>query len=291
MQLVLHTGAHFTEEERLMKCLLRNKEDFARRGVAVPDPGRYRRLIRDTLDAMADGDPSEDARAVLMDAILDRKAADRLILSNANFFGAPRGAVREGTLYPRADDRLARFARLFPADDIELFMALRNPATFLPATFGKSPTHQITDLLGGVPPTDIRWSDFLAKVQTAVPRAKITVWCNEDAPLIWAEIIREMAALQPAQKIVGGFDLLSSIISADGMRRFRSYLKSHPVMSDAQKRRVIAAFLDRFALEEEIEEELDLPGWTDELVERMTELYDADVAHIQQMPGIRVILP
>ena len=62
-------------------------------------------------------------------------------------------------------------------------------------------------------------------------------------------------------------------------------------MSEAQKRRVITAFLDKYALEEEIEEELDMPGWTEELVERMTALYDADVEIIRAMPGVTFITP
>ena len=44
-------------------------------------------------------------------------------------------------------------------------------------------------------------------------------------------------------------------MSKEGMQRFAAYLKSHPDMTEIQKRRVISAFLDKFALEEEIEEE------------------------------------
>ena len=62
-------------------------------------------------------------------------------------------------------------------------------------------------------------------------------------------------------------------------------------MTEHQKRRAIAAFLDKYALEEEIEEELDMPGWTEELVERMTALYDADVEIIRAMPGVSLIAP
>ena len=58
-----------------------------------------------------------------------------------------------------------------------------------------------------------------------------------------------------------------------------------------QKRRVIAAFLDKFALDEEIEEELDMPGWTEELVAELTEVYDEDVLAIQRIPGVTVLTP
>ena len=64
MQLVLHAGAHFTEEDRLLRCLLNNKGDFSKRGVAVPGPGKYRSLLRDTIAAMVDAPPAPDARDV-----------------------------------------------------------------------------------------------------------------------------------------------------------------------------------------------------------------------------------
>ena len=61
------------------------------------------------------------------------------------------------------------------------------------------------------------------------------------------------------------------------MQRFAAYLKSHPDMTEIQKRRVISAFLDKFALEEEIEDELDLAGWTKDLMDDMTDAYDEDM--------------
>lgn len=291
MQLVLHAGVHFTEEDRLMKCLLRNKEDFARRGVAVPGPGRYRTLLRDTINALENAEASADAREVLLDAMLDNENASRVLLSNAHFFGAPRASVQRGLLYPKAVGRVVKFAHLFQQDEIELFIAMRNPALLLPKAFEKSPKTSIVDFLGGVEPQDFRWSDLMLNLREAAPDVPITVWCNEDAPLIWAQIIREMAGLDHGDKIIGGFDLLRDIMSPEGMQRFRAYLKTHPEMNEMQKRRVISAFLDKFALDEAIEEEFDLPGWTEELIDRITDAYDEDVVRIQRIPGVTVILP
>lgn len=114
MQLVLHTGVHFTEDERLLKCLLRNQDDFAKTGVKVPGPSTYRNLFRDTLNAMHKAEPSEVARDVLLDAILDDGTASRVILSDANFFRSPATALQEGVLYPAAAVRMLRMAQLFP---------------------------------------------------------------------------------------------------------------------------------------------------------------------------------
>mgnify|MGYP006084880829 FL=1 len=62
-------------------------------------------------------------------------------------------------------------------------------------------------------------------------------------------------------------------------------------MTEIQKRRVISAFLDKFALEEEIEDELDLAGWTKDLMDDMTDVYDEDMLEVQRIPGITLIAP
>lgn len=291
MQIIFHMGAHFTDDDRLMKCLLRNKDGFSAQGIAVPGPGKYRQLLRSTLQAMRSAAPDPQAREVLLDAILDDEDADRVILSNAHFFGVANAAVRDGILYPAAAERLANLRRLFPEDELEMFMALRNPATFLPLVQEKSPERSMDEILGGRDPRTLLWSDMIRSVRDAAPDVPITIWCNEDTPLTWAQIIREMAGLEHGDKIIGGFDLLKTIMSKEGMNRFRTYLHEHPQMTEMQKRRVIAAFLDKFALEDELEEELDIPGWTDELVEQMTEIYDEDVFAIERIPGVQFISP
>jgi hypothetical protein len=291
MQVVLHAGAHNTDEDRLVKCLLRNRDDFRGRGIAVPGPSRYRRLIRDTLHAMSKGSLAPDARMVLLDAILDEDHPERLLLSNENFFSVPKLAVAKGAFYPRAEVKLAQFCEIFAGDAVELFLAIRNPATFLPAVHANTPDIGFADFMDGADPRDLRWSELIDRIRDAVPNMAITVWCNEDTPLIWAQLIREMAALEHNEKIIGGFDLLSDIMSKAGMKRFRAYLKEHPNMNEIQKRRVISAFLDKFAIEDEIEEELDLPGWTEEMVDELTELYDDDVFAIGRMQGVTLIAP
>lgn len=291
MQLVFHTGAHFTEEERLMKCLLRNKERFRERGVSVPGPGKYRKLLRETMGAMAQSAVAADAREVLLDAILDDENADRVLLSNAHFFGAPRAAVRKGLLYPNAAQRMAHLVEIFGNDDLELFMAVRNPATFLPICFKKSPREDMPDFMGGVDPRAVRWSDTFRRIREAAPEVPITVWCNEDAPLLWSQIIREIGGLEHGEMVIGGFDLFGDIMSKEGMARFVAYLKSKSTMTEIQIRRVMVAFLEKFAIEEKVEEEIDMPGWTEELVHELTEIYDEDVFAIERIPGVQLISP
>jgi len=225
------------------------------------------------------------------DARLDEEDAVRLIVAQPHFFAAPRGSLGNGQLYHKAAERMATTAALFPHDEIEMFMAVRNPATFLPELATQIPPEGLDNFFSTTDPTDLRWSDTFKAIRAAAPNIAITVWCNEDTPLIWAQIIREMAGLEHGAKIIGGFDLLSEIMSPEGMTRFRAYLKSHPVMTEMQKRRVIAAFLDKFAIADEIEEEIDMVGWDDDLIDELTEAYDEDILEIARIPGVTLIAP
>ena len=289
MQLVIHAGAHFTEENRLVKSLLRNKSLLHSQGVTVPGPGKYKTLLRETLVAMGDTGLSAQARDTLLDAILDGETADRVVLSSAHVLGWPRAAIRRGRIYPSAPDRIALLTTLFCDEDIELFMAIRNPATFIPSCFQKHPEEDILEYLGGIDPRRFRWSDTFKAIRSAAPEVPITVWCNEEAPFLWSQIIRDMGGLGYHEPITGGFDLFASIISNDGLGRFTDYIQSKPDISEIHTRRVMAAFLEKFAIDEEVEEEVDVQGWSVELVDEMTELYEEDIATIARIPGVELL--
>lgn len=291
MQIIFHTGAHSTDEERLVKCLLRNKEALSPRGISVPGPSKYRQLLKEAFQALETGEPALDARDVLIDAILDDERADRLVLSNAHFFGSQRHALDGSGIYPQAPTRIRQLRTLFNFDQVEMFMAIRNPATFVPALLEKANARRIHELLSMVDPRDLRWSDTILRIRDTVPDVPLTIWCNEDLPLVWGQVVREMAGLEISDKIEGNFDLLNEIMTREGMQRFKTYLVQYPDMNEMQLRRVIAAFLDKFAREDALEMELDLPGWTEELVDELTEAYDEDVFRIQRIPGVNVITP
>ncbi|WP_439109911.1 hypothetical protein [Lentibacter sp.] len=291
MQIVFHAGVHNTDEDRIIKCLLKNRPDFAALGVNVPPPGRYRKLIHQTLLAMSDNAPSPDARDILIETILEEETCERVLLSNENFFCVPNMALRDGQFYDKGHERIALLSQLFPDDSIEIFLGICNPATYLPAQFRRTKYDDFADMAFGADPRDLRWSDLIYRIRENTPNVSLTVWCNEDTPLIWAQIIRELAGIDPNEKIKGGFDLISEIMTPEGMKRFRAYLADHVDMSEMQKRRVISAFLDKFAREDMIEEELDLPGWTEKMVEDLSEIYDEDVFEISRIPGVNFIAP
>lgn len=291
MQLVFHTGSHFTEEERLLKCVSLNNDAVRERGILIPDPAKYRKLISETMSAMRVSNATENARDVLLKAITDNATTNRLILSNADFFATAKVSVQNGLIYPQASERMGFISQIFHNDQLELFMAMRNPATFLPAIFQQSPLDGLIDFTTGIDLHKLRWSETLSRIRDAVPDVKMTVWCNEDAPLIWPQVLRHILGVENAWKITGGLDLLQDIIQPEGMNRLRAYLDKHPDISEDQLQQVMAVFLEKFAIEAAIEEELTMPGWTDALVSEMTAIYEEDVFVVESIPGVHFIAP
>ncbi|WP_373353271.1 hypothetical protein [Pseudoroseicyclus sp. CXY001] len=290
MNIVFHIGAHCTDNERLLRCLLRDAAMLADHGVAVPGQGRYRKLFRDTFEGLGSATAKEGTRELLLDAVLDGRIAERVILSNPSFLCPPNRVFEEGALYAMASERLGALGRIFAEDQLEIFLALRNPASFIPDVFAQSTGMAFLDFIGGSDPRQIRWSDLVRRIQEALPGARLVVWANEDTPLLWGEILARLAGVEGAA-FAGEFDLLETIMSAEGLTRLKAYLEQRKITGLSQRRRVIAAFLDKYALEEAVVEEVDLPGLDDALVAELTASYEADCARIGSMTGVEWLAP
>ena len=112
-------------------------------------------MLKQTPYALRAAPAADGARDVLLDAIMDEEDADRLLLSNAHFFGAPRAAVRRGILHPSAAERMIQILKLFPDDEIEMFMALGNLATLLASMYERPPKPSMRNDLGVNDPCEI----------------------------------------------------------------------------------------------------------------------------------------
>lgn len=290
MRIVYHLGAHFTDEERLLKCLLKNRDVLAQHDIVVPAPKRYRALLRETAIALKGQAATRDNQALILEQIMEEDHADRLILSWDSFLSLPPWVLKD-TLYPAAGERVRAFSQIFPEIEAEFHLAIRNPATFLPALYDKQRQKPYQDFLAGADPFDLRWSDVVERILDSNPDAPLTIWCDEDTPLIWPEVLQAVAGLPDGVRLDGEDDLLLSLMSTDGMTRLRAYLESHPPATVLQRRKIVSAFLDKFALPDRIDMQIDMPGWTDDSVAELSHLYEEDVARIAQMAEVTFLAP
>ena len=175
--------------------------------------------------------------------------------------------------------------------EAEFFLAIRNPATFLLMLLQRIEDKTYDDFIGATDLFTLRWSETLERIMKLSPGVPLTVWCDEDTPLIWPEVLRAVADLPEDVALRGDDDLLATLMAPEGLTRLQGYLANHPPGSVAQRRKIVTAFLEKFALPERLEAEVEMPGWTQEVVDALSQLYAQDVARIAQMPGVRFIAP
>jgi len=246
-------------------------------------------VLRDAIHSLQGAPASPEMQETLLDAITEQDTIARLILSSENFISGGNRAVGAGFFYPMAFEKSQWFRRIFPAAGCEFHVAIRNPAAFLPALFGRLRDIDYDHFIAGTDPLALRWSDFVVQLRDANPDACVTVWCDEDAPLIWPEVLRAVAGVGPEVELAGTNGRLAVLMSGPGLQKLDDYLASTPPETIEHRRRIVAAFLDKYALDDAMEEELDLPGWTHDYVEALTEAYEEDTAEIARLDGITFI--
>ncbi|WP_371170697.1 hypothetical protein [Aliiroseovarius sp. 2305UL8-7] len=289
MEISVHIGAHCTDDDQLVKSLLKNSDALAKKGVVVPGPGRYRGLLAEALVKLQGARADDDTQDMLLDALVDQSNAKRLILGHKNFLGAPRRSLEHNQLYHLAQRNTAWIRNLFANHDVSYFIGIRNPATFVSAIVSGMSAADRAQALNGIDPRILCWSDTIHAIRDANPNTPITVWCNEDTPLIWQRVMQETAGVAGDMPLDGAFDILVPIMEPEGVERMLEYLDKTEIPSEAQRNRVISAFLEKYAIEAQIEEEIDLPGWTEQLVEELTEAYDHDLYEIESIRGVRLL--
>ena len=126
-------------------------------------------------------------------------------------------------------------------------------------------------------------------IRAANPDVPITVWADEDSPLVWPEVLQAVADLPEGVQLDGTNDLLASLMTTRGLGRMTSYMNARPPASILDRRRIVTAYLERFGRPEALEVNVSLPGWTAEMVARMTENYERDLAIIATLPEVTMI--
>ncbi|MFB2531807.1 hypothetical protein ACEYYB_09080 [Paracoccus sp. p4-l81] len=291
MKIVYHLGAHGTEEELILRVLLRNRPTLAQHGVVVPAPSRYRPILHEAIRTLRGTRASPAMQEAMMDAILEEDAPQRIILSHENFLSTAVRSIGPGGLYPFAGQKPMHMAHLFPDIDCEFHLALRHPAALLMSMLQRLPGASYEQMMEGVEPLQLRWAPMLRQFVSAAAGRPVVLWCHEDAPLIWPEIIRRMAGIGPDVPIMGNAALLGRLLTREGMDWLNARVAETPPATIGERRDLVSQALMRFANPAETEQQITFPGWTTELVEDLDDLYDDDVAEVAALPGVEFIAP
>lgn len=291
MEIAFHIGAHNTEADLLLNCLRHNAGLLARDGVIVPAGEVYRPIMRDAVRKLQ-GEPAEPhEEESLLELILKGMSGRRLVMSSENFICVPQRVFDDRAFYPKMAHKARWLRNVFPEQDVSFYISMRNPAAFVPALFLRRKQGSFGEFIGNIDLERIRWSDVLTMLVEAVPGCSVTAWCLEDAPLIWPEVMTALAGIEDGTALERSDVHLRSIMKAEGMARLREYLDAHPGIGVAQRRWATIAFLDKYSDPESLEESFDLPEWTQDRIEMLSDAYEADMDRIAEIEGVRIVQP
>ncbi|QUS35537.1 hypothetical protein [Falsirhodobacter algicola] len=288
MKIIFHLGVHCTDEEQVLRCLRQNSESLAAQGIVVPDPAKYRSLLRDTATALETGSLSEEAQDILLDQLLDGHDDDpsRLVLAWDNLLSFPQWAVR-GRFYPSAGTRVLNLARMFPNEEVTFRLAVRNPATWLPDLHARQKGKNFRELVSGLPIEKLRWSDMVEDMVTCSDNIRVTLWCDEDAPILWPRILASIGGVEDGTSLTGWTDFYAPLLDPHGLKN----LGAVAALPMEEREAAISALLEAHGLPDAFNMTFEAPGWDQMTVDHLSALYEADVARIGALPGVTLLRP
>lgn len=284
--IAFYLGADGTDSGRLLRSVLRSREILGSQSIIVPPPRHYRNLTRAALTVL-NGDTSAAERVgALMDEVAAREPADRLVMFAESVFSEPGQAVDGHLLYPLAPLRLAAFRALLQGRPMEFHLALCNPATIAQAL---GTANDGARALTGAEARELSWLATMTEIIRTNPGIRLTLWCYEDAALIWPEVLRALSGYRGPALLDGDNDMLAMLLTEEGYRSLARSLLARPPRSVAERRDRIGTALEADAKPDVLALDISLPGWGGDDVRVISERYEEDCAEIARLPGVTFI--
>ncbi|MEQ8897507.1 MAG: hypothetical protein RID23_10475 [Roseovarius sp.] len=286
-RLVFLVGAHKTASSHLQQSLLDAEAALGVHGVAIVPPKVIRADLTPVSALVRDGiSPEIGQGAGTAFLSLHGGAAPTLVLMDENILGSTdrKMLMRKTRLYPWAHHRLGRILALFPDHDIEIGLAIRSPATFLPSCWSESlhhgPFEPFRRFIKGVDPLSLGWAALAQRLHDAAPHARIVAWRYEDYPRLFASLTTRLLGPAAAATVSPVDRVMRPGLSSEAA----DWLSQQP---DPDKDTVLAA-RKRFP------KTSGAPGlnpWTGPEHAAMAAAYSADIDTLAAHPHVELVTP
>lgn len=291
MQVAFHVGVHGTDDDRIQRCLQMNRALLESSRVEVSPKEIHEPILNEALLALKGGIASAEMEEVVLDALLESDSVARLIFTRPTFLGLPRRAFGDDGLLAAAGSKMRALANIFPSAECEFFMALKNPATYVPDALRRAERRGDGIQPEDIDPDEMRWAPTLRRAVRELGGRRLVLWCNEDTPLVFPEVMRRMMGLAADQPLDGEMLMAERVLTEKGRAVLSQRLGAVAPAALARRRRITSAVLEAHHDPDAVRLRIDMPGWDQQVVDRMTAAYDADVAEIAALPGVEFIGP
>ncbi|RDW14861.1 hypothetical protein [Paracoccus thiocyanatus] len=199
MALSIHPGAHKTASTHLQYSLRQVRDRLRAAGLAYlgPDLLRGQPLALSMILAQGLGGRDE---AAARQAFRDMRGdCPDMLISEENILGLThrtRLYSRRGEFYPRAATRLRHVIALADAGPAVLYLALRDPATFVVSAFGLQVAEgkeiDLEDYLCGRDPARSDWAGLVGRLAAVDNLSRIVLWRYEDYPALRPRLLERL---------------------------------------------------------------------------------------------------
>ena len=291
MQIAFHLGAPHTDEDQLIWSLREDRHALGAAGVVIPRPRAYRsRMSEITPKLRGESLPSHEQAAMLEDfgATADTQ---RVVLSDPKFICSPKKIWHEGRFYGKAGFKTAWLRQTFSDHQAEFFLGVRNPVSFLSDLLREHAPMTLADHTQGASPGGMFWSDVVRSIRDDNPTCPVTVWCTEDTPVIWPLVMAALGGIEPDTPLDGAARIALPLLTPEGQASLIDTI-GDPIKTDMlETLTALDQHMSAYVDEDALDEVIDIPGWTEEHVEAMTDAYEEDLERIRTMHGITFIRP
>lgn len=273
--------------DRVIRNLLRNRDELWKQGVEIPSPRRYRGLFGEAVTALKGGPAPVDMQEMLLDAVMDSDDAARVVLSQEGFIGLPKRAITPNGLYANTHHRMTGLSNLFPDSSVEFFFSILHPARHVQKLVAMH-KDDYAAVMEGIDPRQLRWAPMFRRILAVLPNRRIVTWSDEDLPFIWPEVMREIAGVDATMPLQGDDLVLADLLPPKALAALNARIEARPGLGIGARRQMVEEALnaaDMMAMEAEIP----LPGWSQALIDELSEIYAEDLAEIAGLRGVELI--
>lgn len=281
---ILHVGAHKTASTHFTRVIRQNFQMAQGLGVRVPVRALVREMVTHRLSSIPDKRPvpagyDVDARDMAL-------GLPKMFVIDENIMGTPRNLFSGGQMYPRADRRLRRAARLFEGLPVDVMLGIRNPATFLASAWSESLRtnmyQSFDDYCDGAIAQDVSWAAVMDRLFEAVPQAHFVLYRYEDYPGVLPQLVSR--GLDQSPDTVLDYEPIETPVrvglsqaALDEVHRIAAAREKMPSKEEVD------------AIMEQMPKSAEFPApmpWSPEDAALLGERYETDVAHLANHPRV-----
>ncbi len=292
MEVSLFIGAHRTASTHLATMLENNSPLLLEQGIGYIAPNIAMKAISHAQKALTDGAEIEAVQQELLATMAQGRDLDRVVVISPGTLGAVTRPFGKALFYPRTSGLIKQLQNVFQNIHTQLFLSVRNPATFIPSCYAESilnaSFNTFDDFVTEVNLPDLKWSSFIHRAQGKQADISLTVWRYEDYPYMWRDVAQAITGLQNGQDFVGTTERISTSLSLRGAQMFYRYIEEHPPRSKGDFAKTKVVFQEKFRSSPN---EIVGPGWPRDLVKTLTNNYEDDWYYIERMDGVETIQP